>query len=194
MNWNLLITILSLIGGILAWVAKILWSSEYSKAKDETIKAKEAQIELLNSTIQKYKDFSPEVVYRLYETTKKASENFISVSDQELKAAQEKIEELKIEDQKKKHQLTLTNNEVDSLKKEVDNLAKELIIIKNNPLSVQPNNISSASGSSIAISNLLSRGTVNHIVEVTNTYLPLFPGDQFNENFSPPMVKVEIKE
>ena len=38
------ITILSLVGGILAWVAKIRWSKEYSAAKDETIRAKEAQM------------------------------------------------------------------------------------------------------------------------------------------------------
>lgn len=46
------ITLLSLIGAILAWLAKLRWSQEYAAAKDEIIKAKEAQIE----TVKAHKD------------------------------------------------------------------------------------------------------------------------------------------
>ncbi len=192
MNWNLLITILSLIGGILAWVAKIRWSSEYSKAKDETIKAKEAQIDLLNATIQKYKDFSPDVVYRLFEVTQKASDAFISLSDQELKAAQEQIEKMEIEGQAREQQLTLSTSEISTLKMERDNLSKELAIIKNNPFSVQPSIISSASGSSIAISNILNRGTVGFIEDATKSYIPYTTNDQFLKNYPPDEFKVSF--
>src|SRR5438067_2034694 len=47
------------IGAILAWVAKLRWSKEYAEAKDQTIRTKDANIEQLKSNhelVMKAKD------------------------------------------------------------------------------------------------------------------------------------------
>lgn len=45
------ITILSLIGGILAWLAKIKWSNQYKEAKEAQIKVIEEKAEMYKSII-----------------------------------------------------------------------------------------------------------------------------------------------
>jgi hypothetical protein len=62
----------SAIAAILAWIAKILWSREYASAKDETIKAKDAQIQLLEREIVSLKEMTP----------MKIREYFLSVREQ----------------------------------------------------------------------------------------------------------------
>jgi hypothetical protein len=51
------ITLLSLLVAVLAATNKLVWAKEYRDAKDETIKAKEAQIELLKNEIQNLREF-----------------------------------------------------------------------------------------------------------------------------------------
>lgn len=55
---QLAITGLSVVAAILAWFAKLRWSKEYSDAKEATIAAKDAQIQLLEKQIETYKDLS----------------------------------------------------------------------------------------------------------------------------------------
>ncbi len=56
---NALITLSAIVAAILAWVAKIRWAKEYAAAKDETIKAKEAQMEVLKERIIGLQDLTP---------------------------------------------------------------------------------------------------------------------------------------
>lgn len=48
-DWKTTTTLLATMAAILAWVAKLRWSKEYAAAKDETIKAKEAQLVALQA-------------------------------------------------------------------------------------------------------------------------------------------------
>ncbi len=63
MDWTALVSLttslFSAIAAVLAWAAKLRWSKEYAAAKDEVIKAKEAQIELLKNEIQALRELSP---------------------------------------------------------------------------------------------------------------------------------------
>ena len=51
--------LLSAIAAVLAWAAKLWWGKEYGAAKDEIIKAKEAQIDTLNREIQNLRELTP---------------------------------------------------------------------------------------------------------------------------------------
>ncbi len=72
-----IITILSLIGGILAWIAKLKWSKEYKEAK-------EAQIEALKQQVQTFKDFTSDKVKEIFLATKEILEIRIKELEAEL--------------------------------------------------------------------------------------------------------------
>lgn len=185
MNWNTVITILSTFGAMLAWIAKIRWSKEYAQAKDETIKSKDAQIQLLERTIQTYKDFSPEVIWRQYESVKKASDEYIKVNDEEKNAAQLELSKLRTEIEKEKLSGQNRTAELEKkyylLEKEKDNLENELNIMRSNPGGISGGTIISASGSSLAISTLLNRGTEESIKQVA---IPFINSDVIRDQFN----------
>lgn len=64
MNWVLWIyaisALASALAAVLAWAAKLWWAKEYAAAKDETIKAKDAQIASLKSSIENIQVLSSE--------------------------------------------------------------------------------------------------------------------------------------
>ncbi len=62
----------SALATILAWVAKLWWSKEYAAAKDETIRAKDAQIAALEAQLDTFRELTP----------MKIREYFVSVKDQ----------------------------------------------------------------------------------------------------------------
>jgi hypothetical protein len=112
------ITILSLVGGILAWVAKIRWSKEYSVAKDETIKAKEAQMQAIERELQTYKELTPMKLKEYYLSSKELYEVQINRLEDKLKTAQEEIKDLQKGEEKEK------------IKSEIDALTTQLQFIK----------------------------------------------------------------
>ena len=63
MSWMLWIyafaAIASSLAAVLAWAAKLWWSKEFGAAKDEIIRAREAQIGLLESEVQNLKELTP---------------------------------------------------------------------------------------------------------------------------------------
>ena len=112
------ITILSLVGGILAWVAKIRWSKEYSVAKDETIKAKEAQMQAIERELQTYKELTPMKIKEYYLSSKELYEVQINGLENKLKTAQEEIQDLQKGEEKEK------------IKSEIEILTTQLQFIK----------------------------------------------------------------
>ncbi|MDP1714718.1 MAG: hypothetical protein Q8L41_08210 [Anaerolineales bacterium] len=112
------ITILSLVGGILAWVAKIRWSKEYSVAKDETIKAKEAQMQAIERELQIYKELTPMKIKEYYLSSKELYEVKIDGLENKLKTAQEEIQDLQKGEEKEK------------IKSEIDAFTTQLQFIK----------------------------------------------------------------
>jgi len=113
MSWLYgIITILSLLAAVLAWVAKLRWSKEYIAAKDEIIKAKEAQIGVLREQIQGLKELTPMKIREYFESVKSQLEEFNEMLKLQLEAAQIEI--------------TQKTTEIDKLSTEGDKRSTEL--------------------------------------------------------------------
>lgn len=67
-----MITLASVLGALAAWSAKILWARAFAEAKNEVIRAKEAQIDALRSQLENLRELTP----------MKVREYFISVRTQ----------------------------------------------------------------------------------------------------------------
>ncbi|SRR6266404_3233068 len=52
----------SAVAALLAWLAKLRWAKEYAVAKDETIKAKQAEIERLLHEVQSVRELTNDVI------------------------------------------------------------------------------------------------------------------------------------
>ena len=113
MDWiYAIITLLSIVAAILAWIAKLWWAKEYRAAKDETIKAKEAQIEVLKTQIENLKELNPV----------KIREFFVSMKMQ----LEENIDLLKSQLDTAKAEITQRSTEIDRLSLEGDKKRTEL--------------------------------------------------------------------
>lgn len=89
------ITIGSLAAAILAWVAKLKWSKEFEKAKNETIKAKEAQILVLEQQVKSFQDMTPMKLREYFNSVKQQLEEYNEELKKQLdieKAAKENLE------------------------------------------------------------------------------------------------------
>ncbi len=95
MEWlQYIITIGSLIGAILAWVAKLRWSKEFEKAKNETIKAKDAQIATLEREVKSLQDMSPMKIREYFHSVKEQLEEYNEELKKQLEQAKEEYAEL----------------------------------------------------------------------------------------------------
>src|ERR1051325_1710512 len=121
MNWILWIyaisALASALAAVLAWAAKLWWAKEYSAAKDETIKAKEAQIaslkaeidsiqllcgetakakdaqiETLKNEIQNLRELTPMKIREYFLSVKGQLEEYNDKLQEELKTAYDEIE------------------------------------------------------------------------------------------------------
>lgn len=98
---SLVTALLSSIVAILAWVAKIRWSKEFSDAKDEIIRAKESQIASLENEVRFLHELSP----------MKIREYFLSVRSQ----LEEIIDDKEVQLRKFKEELKAKENELSQL-------------------------------------------------------------------------------
>ena len=115
-----LITLGSVIVAILAWVAKLRWSKEYSdakeaviSAKDEQVKTKQTQIEFLEKQIETLKEQTPEKLREYYKSVQKGLEEF---NDQ----LQHELVEMKQNLKEKDTQLVGANEREENLNKEIE--------------------------------------------------------------------------
>lgn len=89
-----IVTVLfSAIAAILAWVAKLRWSKEYSEAKNEIIRSKEASIELLERQIEQYKDLTPMRIREYFESVKSQLEEYNDELQQRIAGLEDEAEE-----------------------------------------------------------------------------------------------------
>lgn len=97
MNWSLLIyaiaALASALAAVLAWAAKLWWAKEFGAAKDEIIKAKEAQIELLKNEVQNLKDLTPMKIREYFLSVKAQLEEYNNLLQQQLNDAQAEIKQ-----------------------------------------------------------------------------------------------------
>jgi predicted XRE-type DNA-binding protein len=116
MSWVYAITLaLTALSSLLAWAAKIWWTQEQIAAKDEIIRAKEAQVGLL-STAKDETIKSKEGEIRFL---KDQVENWKAVKDETLRARQEIVERL----EKHIESLTVVQAEtVSALEKQIEGL------------------------------------------------------------------------
>ncbi len=91
-------TLLSIIGAILAWAAKLVWSKEFADAKNEVIRAREAEIqtkeayiETLKQEIEIYRDLTPMKMQEYLHATKNGLEGYIEVLKNDLQVANNEI-------------------------------------------------------------------------------------------------------
>jgi len=117
-NWidfaSALTAVISVIAAVLAWVAKIRWSKEFAAAKDETIKAKEAEINLLKAEIQSLTELNPMRLREYFKSVTQQLEEYNDDLQNKLSGAQEEIRTLK--------QLRSEQNKKDDLSKEFKEL------------------------------------------------------------------------
>lgn len=98
---SLVTALFSSIVAILAWVAKIRWSKEFSDAKDEIIRAKESQIASLENEVRFLHELSP----------MKIREYFLSVRSQ----LEEIIDDKEVQLRKFKDELKIKETELSQL-------------------------------------------------------------------------------
>lgn len=92
MDWSIILSLItslvSAIAAVLAWIAKLRWSKEYAAAKDEVIRAKEAQIELLKAEIQTLRELSPVKIREYFVSVKTQLEEYIDLQKSQIKDAE----------------------------------------------------------------------------------------------------------
>lgn len=107
---NALVTLGAIVAAILAWVAKIRWAKEYAAAKDETIRAKEAQIEVLRERIAGLKDLTPPKMQEYFKSMREQLEEYNEELKSRLKEASQQIDSL----QNEKAELSATVDKLES--------------------------------------------------------------------------------
>lgn len=90
-----LITIGSLAAAILAWIAKLRWSKEFERAKNETIKAKEAQIAALEREVKSLQDMTPMKLREYFHSVREQLEEYNDELVKQLEQAKEENNKLR---------------------------------------------------------------------------------------------------
>lgn len=143
----IIITVLSVISTILAWIAKIRWAKEYSQAKDETIKSKEAEIssvkeqlktkdELIamkESFIQQLTMLNPPKLKEYYDTVTSGLEAYNDKLKKELELRKdefentiEKLKKVEPENENNKMAIDSLNSEKLILQQKIEFLTKQI--------------------------------------------------------------------
>jgi len=88
---SLATALISSIAAVLAWIAKIRWSKEFSDAKDEIIKAKEAQISALENEIRFLHELSPMKIREYFLSVRSQLEEIIDDKEGKLTKAKSEL-------------------------------------------------------------------------------------------------------
>ena len=75
------------VAACLAWIAKLKWSKEFAEAKDEIIKAKEAQIQVLQSQLEGLRELSPMKIKEYVDSSQELLERYIDQLKEQLQVA-----------------------------------------------------------------------------------------------------------
>lgn len=80
----LVVSVLSTIAAILAWVAKLRWSDEFIQAKAAIIEAKEAQIKSLENEVRFLREISSPKLHEYFTSVKSQLEQYLDAKDVQL--------------------------------------------------------------------------------------------------------------
>ncbi len=123
--------ILSAIAAILAWIAKLRWSNEYEKAKEERLKAKDDIILSLKQQIETLKEISPTKLKEQFLSAKSILEEYTILVEKKSKRLQNQISD--DESQRMnilKHLLENLNEKNDVFIEQLDIFRDEMELIK----------------------------------------------------------------
>lgn len=81
----------SSLAAVLAWISKLWWAKEYTAAKNETIHAKEAQIELLKTELENLRELTPMKLREYFLSVKEQLEEYNNKLREELESANDAI-------------------------------------------------------------------------------------------------------
>lgn len=85
--------LLATLATVLAWAAKLWWGKEYANAKDEIIKAKDAQIAALEREIKSISDLTPMKLREYFVSVKEQLEEYNDSLYKQLKAAKDDLQQ-----------------------------------------------------------------------------------------------------
>ena len=92
MDWIYpVITLASLLVAVLTSINKLIWAKEFHEAKQETIRAKEAQIDLLKNEIQNLRELNPITIREHFKSVKEQLEERIQFLKDQFDQAQAEI-------------------------------------------------------------------------------------------------------
>lgn len=139
MEWLYVIsTIASSLAAVLAWAAKLWWGREFAAAKDEIIKAKEAQIELLTREVSSLKELTPMKIREYFLSVREQMEEYNNLLKNQLDDAHEQlesrtneIEKLKQDGEKSAAEIKMIEDERQRIAEAATNLEHQLISLKN---------------------------------------------------------------
>jgi chromosome segregation ATPase len=134
---NEIITVISLLAAILAWVAKLKWSKEYSQAKDEIIRAKDAQIAMLKQQIDNLMDLNPVKLKEYYSTVKEQLEKYNDLLKEQLAAAKKEIEKMQDALNALRWKEEKDQEKIDKLTQEKDSLEENVQLLEGNLMDIQ---------------------------------------------------------
>lgn len=174
-------TLLSALAAVLAWLAKLFWSKEYISAKDEIIKAKEAQIETLRSQVDHYKELTPMKIQEYFHSVKEQLEEYNDALQLKLEKAKSQIEEksqklekLQKNDKRKKTEIETIEKEKGQLEKQVAELEEDLIKLRKNEeefntIRIPKIDVSALTSVSKMVNESLTKNLGNQLAQISNS-------------------------
>jgi DNA repair exonuclease SbcCD ATPase subunit len=120
--------LLSLVVAILTATNKLLWAKEYRNAKDETIRAKEAQIDLLKNEIENLREFTSSKVRESFLSMKQQLEEYIEELQRDLEKKNEAISTLQKSEDDRRRRLTEERNALSKKIQELEIVTKDKFI------------------------------------------------------------------
>ena len=92
MEWIYVVSaVASSLAAVLAWAAKLWWGREFAAAKDEIIKAKDAQIEMLTREIESLRELTPMKIREYFLSVREQMEEYNDLLQNQLSEAQKEL-------------------------------------------------------------------------------------------------------
>ncbi len=124
MEWIYVVSsIASSLAAVLAWAAKLWWGREFAAAKDEIIKAKDAQIELLKSEIDSLKELTPMKIREYFLSVREQMEEYNNLLQKQLDEAHKELETKSAEIDNLRREGEKNANEIEKLEEDRQRIA-----------------------------------------------------------------------
>ncbi|HYK09783.1 MAG TPA: hypothetical protein VEV39_03200 [Gemmatimonadales bacterium] len=133
---NVVLAVTAVLNGLaaaLAWAAKLWWGREFAAAKDETIRAKDAQLQVLEREIESLRELTPMKIREYFLSVTQQLEEYNGVLNRQLDEARREakvkeadIERLKGEGDKRRAEVVRLEGEKKALEAAADKMEGQL--------------------------------------------------------------------